>query len=827
MTGSSLPPNPLADLYDSLYIMLEALPAETHPAWELAIESILFGGEGITSETISYGEQQAKKNDFRMSAYRTQYGDGEHVTEFPTLQTKPPSAKDRQYIDEEIQLPVSPESGTVLPLFVDDDTLPEAARLLNEFPTEPDNETDESNNSDLLNPNLFPGLTASTSNQTASQNGLDTGQSSAHQTETQPNELADLYDGLYTLLESLPDHTNPRWQEAIESILFGGAYLGSEASPYGEQQAERNDFSMPDYRSKYGDGSRVTEFPAIATKQPRGDDAQYVDEGVELPLAPDTLTALPLAPTEEALPEAARLLKEFPVAPDAEVTKRDDGDALFDLDAFLADIDSHGQINATDSQSKLESDPVETDGNNLKSHGASSSAGSDLSQQERERLADIIDLAPTSNGELASSWNLETTTEAWEYLSQHLDEYYTRNENNRIEPTEEAIQIDSSSKSVLSQQERERLADIVELAPTSNGELASSWDIDTTKEVWEYLTQHLDEYYYRNENERIEPTKEAIQIGTQTDVKDSSTDSKPDWVPDSNHDNSSSHTGTESPTDDRNESASTTETEAESKDNHSESRSGSSSSKLGLSEQDRERLADIIDLAPTSNGELASSWDLDTTKEVWEYLTQHLDKYYTRNENNRIEPTEEAIEIDTPTEVKDSSADSSSEPEANSDQDGSSSGTDTETHDEQNRSTSTTETREDTDGDTPESPSVDSTVLRQESAGESTVPLDQESESDSETSRKYDDPEAERAHRRAQQRDPSDVVELGEEIKLTIKQVDYSSRPPTIMGTKNRLVVFVIDAPQDLSEYETIKAKVVDYGGKNNSAEAAFSGYVD
>jgi hypothetical protein len=47
------------------------------------------------------------------------------------------------------------------------------------------------------------------------------------------------------------------------------------------------------------------------------------------------------------------------------------------------------------------------------------------------------------------------------------------------------------------------------------------------------------------------------------------------------------------------------------------------------------------------------------------------------------------------------------------------------------------------------------------------------------------------------------------------------------MGTKNSLKVFVTDAPQDLSKYDTIRATVVDYGGKNNSAEAAFSDYVD
>jgi hypothetical protein len=47
------------------------------------------------------------------------------------------------------------------------------------------------------------------------------------------------------------------------------------------------------------------------------------------------------------------------------------------------------------------------------------------------------------------------------------------------------------------------------------------------------------------------------------------------------------------------------------------------------------------------------------------------------------------------------------------------------------------------------------------------------------------------------------------------------------MGTKTSLKVFVTEAPQDLSKYDTIRATVVDYGGMNTSAEAAFSDYMD
>lgn len=78
---------------------------------------------------------------------------------------------------------------------------------------------------------------------------------------------------------------------------------------------------------------------------------------------------------------------------------------------------------------------------------------------------------------------------------------------------------------------------------------------------------------------------------------------------------------------------------------------------------------------------------------------------------------------------------------------------------------------------------------------------------------------------RAQRRDPSDVVALGETIRLVLKEVDYSSHPPTVIGTKNRLAVFVTDVPRHLSPLDTILAKVVDYGGSDASAEAVFIDY--
>lgn len=521
MTSSELQPNELADLYEALYTTLEALPADTHPAWELAIESVLFGGEALAPNATSYGEQQAERNDFKISDYRTHYGDGNTVQTFPTLTTSPPRSQDQQYVDAPLQIPVAPDSETVLPLAVDTDTLPAAVQLLNEFPTAPAAQSGGTPAPMLLNPAQLPGLNSPSSSTAATHEADDPapGESTAAQSCLPPNELADLYDALCIVLDAIPDTAHPGWNAAIESLVFGGEYLRPDATAYGAQQADRNGFGMPEYRSEYGDGDRVTDFPTIPTARPKNEDARYVDEDIELPVAPGSATVLPLAPTEDTLPAALELLAEFPATPNAD-TEPQQTTALLDTDSLLAD------------------------------------------------------------------YNVEPPTDS---------------------------------------------ADRPPQAHSSTTENSSPGE--TT----------------------IEPTQPPV----------------------------SEHTA----------SASTEQ--------------------------------------PTSTA-----------------------------------------------------------PEASADE------------------------------------ATSPTVLRDESAGENTAPVDNYETSSSTADRKYEDADAERAHRRAQQRDPSDVVELGEEITLTLKQVDYQSRPPTIMGTKQRLVIFVVDAPQDLSQYDTIRATVVDYGGKNNSAEAAFSGYV-
>jgi hypothetical protein len=64
----------------------------------------------------------------------------------------------------------------------------------------------------------------------------------------------------------------------------------------------------------------------------------------------------------------------------------------------------------------------------------------------------------------------------------------------------------------LTDEERERLADVVRLQPTKNGELQERWGLDSGSEVHHYLEDHLADYYYRDDNSLIRATDEAAEI---------------------------------------------------------------------------------------------------------------------------------------------------------------------------------------------------------------------------------------------------------------------------------------------------------------------------
>jgi hypothetical protein len=68
----------------------------------------------------------------------------------------------------------------------------------------------------------------------------------------------------------------------------------------------------------------------------------------------------------------------------------------------------------------------------------------------------------------------------------------------------------------LTDEEQNRLADIVELQPTKNGELQDRWGLDSGSEVHQYLEGHLKDYYYRDDDSLIRSTPEAVEL---TDVE--------------------------------------------------------------------------------------------------------------------------------------------------------------------------------------------------------------------------------------------------------------------------------------------------------------------
>ena len=64
-----------------------------------------------------------------------------------------------------------------------------------------------------------------------------------------------------------------------------------------------------------------------------------------------------------------------------------------------------------------------------------------------------------------------------------------------------------------------------------------------------------------------------------------------------------------------------------------------------LTDEDRERLGDVVALQPTKNAELADRWGMDGGSEVHSYLENHLKAYYFRDENSLIRATPEAAEV--------------------------------------------------------------------------------------------------------------------------------------------------------------------------------------
>lgn len=74
----------------------------------------------------------------------------------------------------------------------------------------------------------------------------------------------------------------------------------------------------------------------------------------------------------------------------------------------------------------------------------------------------------------------------------------------------------------LSEEAKDRLADVVELQPTKNAELQERWGMESGSEVHKYLEGDLKDYYFRDDNSLIRATGEAAELvdvepGVETD----------------------------------------------------------------------------------------------------------------------------------------------------------------------------------------------------------------------------------------------------------------------------------------------------------------------
>ncbi|GAB7093395.1 DUF5797 family protein [Halolamina litorea] len=66
---------------------------------------------------------------------------------------------------------------------------------------------------------------------------------------------------------------------------------------------------------------------------------------------------------------------------------------------------------------------------------------------------------------------------------------------------------------------------------------------------------------------------------------------------------------------------------------------------MSLSDEAKERLADIVTLQPTKNKELQDRWGMESGSEVHQYLEGELKDYYYRDDDSLIRATEEGVEL--------------------------------------------------------------------------------------------------------------------------------------------------------------------------------------
>ncbi|MFC7233024.1 DUF5797 family protein [Saliphagus sp. GCM10025308] len=75
-----------------------------------------------------------------------------------------------------------------------------------------------------------------------------------------------------------------------------------------------------------------------------------------------------------------------------------------------------------------------------------------LSEEARDRLADVVELQPTKNSELQDRWNLESGSEVHQFLENEPGDYYFRDDNSLIRATPEAADLVDVEPGVVSEE---------------------------------------------------------------------------------------------------------------------------------------------------------------------------------------------------------------------------------------------------------------------------------------------------------------------------------------------------------------------------------------
>ncbi|MFC7045052.1 DUF5797 family protein [Halobacteriaceae archaeon GCM10025711] len=130
-----------------------------------------------------------------------------------------------------------------------------------------------------------------------------------------------------------------------------------------------------------------------------------------------------------------------------------------------------------------------------------------LSDEARERLADIVELQPTKNKDLMDRWGMESGSDVHSYLEDELKEYYYRDDNSLIRATAEAADLVGADPGVEEGESGttvrvpELESQVVEVLDGPDGEsrsvvavlkaLRAAYDVDPTAEEVRKALQHL------------------------------------------------------------------------------------------------------------------------------------------------------------------------------------------------------------------------------------------------------------------------------------------------------------------------------------------------